>query len=50
MLIAFMINAKLQEHRILHNKRPSFHGCTETEQSVKGKLSAEPETTRLMPA
>lgn len=33
MLIAFMINAKLQEHRILHNKHPT--DCTKKEQSVE---------------
>lgn len=38
MLIAFMINAKLQEHRIVHNKRPTFCCLTKKEQSVKSYL------------
>ena len=49
MLIAFMIHAKLQGRRILHNKRLTFCGCTKKEQSVEtgeGKLSDE----RLVPA
>lgn len=54
MLIAFTINAKLQEHRILHNKRPTFCACTKKEQSVEKKQeekqSGEPKSTCLMPA
>lgn len=53
MLIVLMVNAKLQKHRILYNKHPTFCGCAKKEQSVEKEkktdlMSCRAHTSRVL--